>query len=167
MGRSSEWSVSKDPSERVSGPARYQVSHTVYQNGSSSRRSLLGRTSRPFRPQSRSSKPSPSQPIRSRSAAIRLEPSHLRFTPSLQGGVHQTRLLRRDCLASKDTAFALEEPSNNLLRDVPFNIIKSTGRWSSESFTIYLRQHTMIRAPYIQATPVLEPFTPYNMLPVH
>jgi hypothetical protein len=42
MGRSSEWLVSKDPSERVSGLARYQVSHTVYQNGPSRRRSLLG-----------------------------------------------------------------------------------------------------------------------------
>jgi hypothetical protein len=97
MGRSSEWSVPKDPSERVSGLARYQISHTVYQNGPSSSRSLLGHASRPFRPQSRSSKPSPSQPIRSRSAPIRLEPSHRRFVPSLQSGTHQTHLL--SCLA--------------------------------------------------------------------
>jgi hypothetical protein len=93
MGRSSEWSVPKDPSERVSGLACYQVSHTVYQNGSSRRRILLGHASRPFRPQSLSSEPSPSQPIRSRSAPIRLEPSHRRFTPSLQSDVHQIRLL--------------------------------------------------------------------------
>jgi hypothetical protein len=92
MGRSSEWSVPKDPSERVSGLARYQVSHTVYQNGPSSSRSLLGHASRPFRPQSRSSKPSPGQPSRS-SALIRLEPPNRWFAPSLQSGIHQTHLL--------------------------------------------------------------------------
>jgi hypothetical protein len=40
------------------------------------------------------------------------------------------------------------------------------ARWSSESLTIHLREHAMIPAPYIQATPVLEPFTRYIMLPI-
>jgi hypothetical protein len=53
-----------------------------------------------------------------------------------------------------------------LLRGVPFDVVKSMGRWSSESFALYLRQHAMIIAPYIQATPVLEPFTRYTMPPV-
>jgi hypothetical protein len=35
---------------------------------------------------------------------------------------------------------------------IPFDVIKSMGRWSSESFTLYLQQHAMILAPYIQAT---------------
>jgi len=52
-----------------------------------------------------------------------------------------------------------------LLRGIPFDVVKSVGRWSSESFTLYLRQHAMILAPYIQATPVLEPFTHYTMPP--
>jgi hypothetical protein len=53
-----------------------------------------------------------------------------------------------------------------LLRGIPFDVIKSMGSWSSESFIIYLRQHAMILAPYMQATPVLEPFTRYTMLPI-
>jgi len=53
-----------------------------------------------------------------------------------------------------------------LLRGVPFDVVKSMGRWSSEAFTLYLRQHAMILAPYIQATPILEPFTRYTMPPV-
>jgi hypothetical protein len=53
-----------------------------------------------------------------------------------------------------------------LLRGIPFDVVKSMGRWSSEAFTIYLRQHAMILAPYIQATPILEPFTRYTMPPV-
>jgi len=53
-----------------------------------------------------------------------------------------------------------------LLRGVPFDVVKSMGRWSGESFTIYLRQHALILAPYIQATPILEPFTRYTMPPI-
>jgi hypothetical protein len=53
-----------------------------------------------------------------------------------------------------------------LLRGIPFDVVKSMGRWSSEAFTLYLREHAMILAPYIQATPVLEPFTHYTMPPV-
>jgi hypothetical protein len=53
-----------------------------------------------------------------------------------------------------------------LLRGVPFDIVKSIGRWSSEAFTLYLRQHAIVIAPYLQGTPVLEPFTHYTMPPV-
>lgn len=53
-----------------------------------------------------------------------------------------------------------------LLRGVPFDVVKSMGRWSSEAFTIYLRDHALILAPYIQASPSLEPFTRYMMPPV-
>jgi hypothetical protein len=53
-----------------------------------------------------------------------------------------------------------------LLRGVPFDVVKTMGRWSSEAFTIYLRQHAMVLAPYLQATPILEPFTRYTMPPV-
>ncbi|KDQ62028.1 hypothetical protein JAAARDRAFT_121512 [Jaapia argillacea MUCL 33604] len=51
-----------------------------------------------------------------------------------------------------------------LLRGVPFDVVKSIGRWSSESFTLYLRQHAVVMAPYMQGTPILEPFTRYTML---
>jgi len=55
-----------------------------------------------------------------------------------------------------------------LLRGVPFDVVKSMGRWSGESFTIYLRHHANILAPYLQASPALEPFIQRTiaMLPV-
>jgi hypothetical protein len=53
-----------------------------------------------------------------------------------------------------------------LLRGVPFDVVKAMGRWSSEAFTIYLRDHATILAPYIQASPALEPFTRYTIPPI-
>ncbi|RXW12374.1 hypothetical protein EST38_g13479 [Candolleomyces aberdarensis] len=46
-----------------------------------------------------------------------------------------------------------------LLRGVSFEVVKVLGRWSSDAFLLYLRKHGAILAPYIQDTPVLEPFT--------
>jgi hypothetical protein len=53
-----------------------------------------------------------------------------------------------------------------LLRGVPFDVVKAMGRWSSDAFTIYLRDHAVVIAPYIQASPALEPFTHLTMPPV-
>ncbi|KAG2050947.1 hypothetical protein BDR06DRAFT_1063711 [Suillus hirtellus] len=53
-----------------------------------------------------------------------------------------------------------------LLQGVPFNIVKAMGRWSSDAFTTYLHDHTIVIAPYIQASPALEPFTHITMPPV-
>ena len=50
-----------------------------------------------------------------------------------------------------------------LLRGVPFDVMKSLGHWSSDSFTLYLHQHATIIAPYIQDHPILEEFTCYTM----
>jgi len=44
----------------------------------------------------------------------------------------------------------IRETLEFLLRGIPFDVVKSMGRWSSEAFTIYLCQHAMILAPYIQ-----------------
>ncbi|KAF8798548.1 hypothetical protein BYT27DRAFT_7177580 [Phlegmacium glaucopus] len=52
-----------------------------------------------------------------------------------------------------------------LLRGVPFDVVKSIGRWSSEAFLVYLRQHAVIIAPYIQGTPIMDAFTRYTMPP--
>jgi hypothetical protein len=52
-----------------------------------------------------------------------------------------------------------------LLRGVPFDVVKSIGRWSGESFRLYLRQHAVIIAPFIQGTPILDSFTRYTMPP--
>ena len=42
-----------------------------------------------------------------------------------------------------------------LLRGVPFDVMKVKGRWSSDAFTLYLRKHAQILAPYIQAVPAV------------
>jgi hypothetical protein len=53
-----------------------------------------------------------------------------------------------------------------LLRGIPFDVVKSMGRWSSDAFTLYLRQHAIVMAPYLQDSPILEPFTRYTMPPL-
>jgi hypothetical protein len=53
-----------------------------------------------------------------------------------------------------------------LLRGVPFDTVKCMGRWSSDAFVGYLRQHAVVMAPYLQDTPILEPFTRYALPPV-
>lgn len=53
-----------------------------------------------------------------------------------------------------------------LLRGVPFETVKSMGRWGGDAFLRYLRQHAVIMAPYLQDTPILEPFTRYALPPV-
>jgi hypothetical protein len=52
-----------------------------------------------------------------------------------------------------------------LLRGVPFDVVKTIGRWSSEAFVTYLRQHAVVMAPYMQGSPILEPFLRYAMPP--
>ena len=42
-----------------------------------------------------------------------------------------------------------------LLRGVPFEAMKSMGRWSSDAFFTYLHKHAQILAPYVQANPNL------------
>jgi hypothetical protein len=53
-----------------------------------------------------------------------------------------------------------------LLRGVPFDVMKSMGRWSSDAFTLYLRKHAVIMAPYMQNHPLMESFTRYTMPPL-
>ena len=50
-----------------------------------------------------------------------------------------------------------------LLCGVPFNVMKSLSQWSSEAFTLYLHQHAIIIAPYIQDHLIPEEFTHYTM----
>jgi len=38
-----------------------------------------------------------------------------------------------------------------LLKGVPFDVVKTMGQWSSESFTLYLRHHALILALYLQS----------------
>lgn len=40
-----------------------------------------------------------------------------------------------------------------LLWGISFDVVKVKGRWKSDAFCLYLRQHTQIMAPYMQANP--------------
>ena len=40
-----------------------------------------------------------------------------------------------------------------LLRGIPFDVVQSMGRWKSDAFYLYLREHAQILAPYLQAKP--------------
>jgi len=54
-----------------------------------------------------------------------------------------------------------------LLRGMPFDVMKSKGRWRSDAFLMYLQKHAVIMAPYIQAeSAVHEAFVRYTMPPV-
>lgn len=53
-----------------------------------------------------------------------------------------------------------------LLCGVPFETVKLMGRWGGDAFLVYLRQHTVVMAPYLHDSPILEPFTCYVMPPV-
>ncbi|KAF7315770.1 Reverse transcriptase ribonuclease h [Mycena indigotica] len=54
-----------------------------------------------------------------------------------------------------------------LLRGVPFEVVKTMGRWQSDAFQLYLRKHAQILAPYIQANPELHAeFIKLSMPPI-
>ena len=42
-----------------------------------------------------------------------------------------------------------------LLRNISLETVKAIGRWKGEAFTLYLRKHAQILAPFLQATPAL------------
>ncbi|KAF7976285.1 hypothetical protein HWV62_7188, partial [Athelia sp. TMB] len=52
-----------------------------------------------------------------------------------------------------------------LLRGLSFETVKAIGRWSSDTFILYLRQHAVILAPYLQGTPVFAEFNRLIMPP--
>ena len=55
-----------------------------------------------------------------------------------------------------------------LLRGISFDVVKAKGRWQSNAFKLYLRQHAQIMAPYMQANPKLfDGLVRYSMPPVH
>ncbi|KAJ7669209.1 hypothetical protein DFH06DRAFT_1321239 [Mycena polygramma] len=51
-----------------------------------------------------------------------------------------------------------------LLRGVPFDVMKTKGRWASTAFEVHLTKHTQILAPYMQANPEIHMnFVRYTM----
>jgi hypothetical protein len=52
-----------------------------------------------------------------------------------------------------------------LLRGVPFEVMKTKGRWASDAFLIYLTKHAQILAPYMQACPEVHTQITHLMMP--
>ena len=50
-----------------------------------------------------------------------------------------------------------------LLQGIPFDIMKAKGCWAGDSFQLYLRKHTVIIMPSIQAVPIHKGFMRYTM----
>ncbi|KAJ7076772.1 hypothetical protein B0H15DRAFT_955471 [Mycena belliarum] len=51
-----------------------------------------------------------------------------------------------------------------LLRGIPFDVMKTKGRWASNAFEVYLTKHAQILAPYMQARPEIhDNFVRYTM----
>lgn len=63
----------------------------------------------------------------------------------------------------KGHGFRIGATLEYLLRGLPFDVVKAIGRWKGDSFTLYLRRHAVILAPYLQNHPILETFTRYTM----
>ncbi|KIK43868.1 hypothetical protein CY34DRAFT_23366 [Suillus luteus UH-Slu-Lm8-n1] len=98
--------------------------------------------------------------------------NHLRVNPAdssahLFAWKHPNRLFIAASLPDlKGHSLRIRGTLEYLLQGVPFDIVKSMGRWFSDTFIIYLINHTVILAPYIQALPALKPFTCYTLPPV-
>ena len=51
-----------------------------------------------------------------------------------------------------------------LLHGIPFDVMKTKGRWASDAFQLYLQKHAQILAPYMQATQAVhDSFIRYTM----
>ncbi|KAG2108730.1 uncharacterized protein F5147DRAFT_576659 [Suillus discolor] len=79
-----------------------------------------------------------------------------------------SRIIKGACLGNlKGHGLHIGGTLEYLLHGVPFDVVKSMGRWSSEAFMSYLHKHALILAPYLQGSPALEPFIRYTMPPVY
>ncbi|KAJ7110350.1 hypothetical protein C8R43DRAFT_1079423 [Mycena crocata] len=52
-----------------------------------------------------------------------------------------------------------------LLRGIPLDVVRAKGRWASDAFSLYLRRHAQIMAPYMQAEPQLHAHVLRIMMP--
>lgn len=62
-------------------------------------------------------------------------------------------------------AFRIGGTLEYLLRQVPFEVVKAHGRWKGDSFQLYLRRHSQILAPFLQAIPETHAGFVGSMLP--
>ncbi|KAF9524074.1 hypothetical protein CPB83DRAFT_861844, partial [Crepidotus variabilis] len=84
------------------------------------------------------------------------------FSYSSNSGCHP---LTRNCFLTRINN-ALSSSNLPPIQGIPFDVVKSLGRWSSEAFTKYLREHAIVIAPYIQDSAFQERFLQYTMPPV-
>lgn len=94
-------------------------------------------------------------PLRGHLFAYRHNGAHRPLTKT----IFLTRLKRAlkyaGCPIKHDHSIRIGATLEYLLRGVPFEAMKGIGRWSSDSFSKYLRRHAQILAPYVQANPDL------------
>ncbi|GJE98766.1 hypothetical protein PsYK624_150020 [Phanerochaete sordida] len=89
----------------------------------------------------------------------------------LTRGVFLARM-RRACQAGgfdalAGHAFRIGGTLEYLLRGLSLESVRTLGRWSSErAFALYLRNHSQIMAPYLQAVPRLRGFVSHALPPV-
>lgn len=70
--------------------------------------------------------------------------------------VEITRALRKAGREQiKGHSFRIGGTLEYLLRNVPFEVVKSQGRWASDAFRVYLREHARVMAPFVQDIPNL------------
>ncbi|KIJ06928.1 hypothetical protein PAXINDRAFT_91249 [Paxillus involutus ATCC 200175] len=69
--------------------------------------------------------------------------------------VEACRGIARGTLYSPGHSLRIGGTLHYLLNGVPFDMVKTMGRWSSESFTLYLRHHALVLAPFLQHQPEL------------
>lgn len=115
--------------------------------------------------------PGPLDPVEALHLHLRLnapaENEHL-FTFSTEDGrrlpLSKARFMQR--IASAASAASIDVPSGHsfriggtleyLLRGMSFEVVKSLGRWSSDAFRLYLRDHAQVLAPYVQSSANLD-----------
>ena len=66
----------------------------------------------------------------------------------------------------KGHSFRIGGTLHYLLLGTPFDVVKTMGRWSGDSFTRYLRKHALILSPYLIERPnIIKQLTQYAMPP--
>ncbi|KAF8120290.1 hypothetical protein EV363DRAFT_1459728 [Boletus edulis] len=67
----------------------------------------------------------------------------------------------------KGHSFRIGGTLHYLLLGTPFDVVKTMGRWSGDSFTKYLRKHALILSPYLMERPdLVERLSQHAMPPV-
>ena len=85
-----------------------------------------------------------------------------------QSTTHITSIVKRCSLANlQGHSLRIGGTLFYLLKGTPFDVVKVIGRWAGDAFTLYLRHHALILAPFLQADKrLLDNFSHIAMPPV-